>query len=625
MAGEIRMTPSTPTARWTLAAGAIAVVVACSVPLWMGLGAADLQNDEAIYSYAVDRMLDTGDWITPRAIPFDNAFLEKPPLKFWVVAGLMRLGVLPRDETGMRAVDALLGSIVFLYVYLLGCRLGGMACGLGADAILVTIGPVLFDHGLRSNNMDAATMAAYCGGIFHFARWVEGSRRDALAVAAWFAVGFLTKFVAALFLPLVCLLALAWRSGGWTAWRSRWREWVRPAALAVALTAPWFVWETLRRGRQFWHVILTEHVYARFTTGLDPSHLQPWSFYVSRTWQELATAGTSWLVVTGIAALAWAAWRERPWLARLVLAWAIVPLALISGGSSKLFHYAYPFLPALALGGGLVVSLVWRLIVSGPVARMIERLPAGPLRWGIVPAPARTPIQILLAAGALVAAGVAAATLVVGPLEWRLARARVFANSSALRPLVVATVLAWLSGARRVLPVLIGVVVVTLLLPITTYVRSLEHASREAHPLRAIRDCVLRMQDAEDRPVVFTSAQGLPHPYYYYLRHIGEWQWAPRASPDEIREHAHGRTLLILSDDEYEAAPAGWSVLLQVHDRPAPGAAAPAETSEPRVMPVSPYLGYVILLPERYRACADEVVAAHGAIMLGSRRVESAF
>src|SRR6188472_933975 len=80
MAGEIRMTPSTPTARWTLAAGAIAVVVACSVPLWMGLGAADLQNDEAIYSYAVDRMLDTGDWITPRAIPFDNAFLEKPPL-----------------------------------------------------------------------------------------------------------------------------------------------------------------------------------------------------------------------------------------------------------------------------------------------------------------------------------------------------------------------------------------------------------------------------------------------------------------------------------------------------------------------------------------------------------------
>src|SRR5436190_13447571 len=64
---EIHMTSSTPTARWTLAAGAIAVVVACSVPLWMGLGAADLQNDEAIYSYAVDRMLDTGDWITPRA------------------------------------------------------------------------------------------------------------------------------------------------------------------------------------------------------------------------------------------------------------------------------------------------------------------------------------------------------------------------------------------------------------------------------------------------------------------------------------------------------------------------------------------------------------------------------
>ena len=601
--------------RWTRIAGAIAVIVVCSLPLWVGLGTADLENDEAIYSYAVDRMVETGDWITPRAIPFDDPFLEKPPLKFWAVSGLMRLGVLPRTETGMRAVDALLGSIVFLYVYLLGLRLGGMACGFGAAAVLVTMAPVLFQHGLRSNNMEAATMAAYCGGVLHFTRWVEGSRRDALAVAGWFVVGFMTKFVAALFLPLVCVAALAWRSGGWTVWRSRWREWVAPTALAVAAIAPWFAWETLRTGRGLWRIMLAEHVYARFTTGLDPHHLQPWSFYVTRTWQELAAAGTSWLALAGIVALGRAAWRERPWLARLVLAWGVIPLVLISGGSSKLFHYAYPFLPAFALGAGLVVSLAWRLVTSSPVVRVAERLPAGPLGSTMIPAALRTPIRNLLAAGALACAGVAVATLVFGPLEWRAEGARVFANSGVVRPLAVAILLAWLSGARA-LPALTGVVVVASLLPLAAYGAGLRRASDEPHPLRAIRECAAGLPDAPRGPVVFTAVRGLPHPYYYYLRHTGSWRWARATSPAEVRHRAQdprGRTLLILSQPQYEAAAAGWSALSPVATTGPAAAADPAPAGGPRIVPVSPYPGVVILLPGRYGDCADQVQATGGA------------
>ena len=35
-----------------------------------------------------------------------------------------------------------------------------------------------------------------------------------------------------------------------------------------------------------------------------------------------------------------------------VLIWLVLPLATISAGTSKIYHYAYPYLPPAALAGG---------------------------------------------------------------------------------------------------------------------------------------------------------------------------------------------------------------------------------------------------------------------------------
>lgn len=145
-----------------------------------------MRNDEALYSYAVERILETGDWLTPRLIPDDGPFYEKPPLKLWIVAGAMKLGLVPQNETGLRYFDALFGGVAFLYVYTLGWRLAGVACGLLSVLLLFTLDPLLFAHGLRSNNMEAAVLLGYCGGAYHFLRWVEEQSRPrlhALAVA----------------------------------------------------------------------------------------------------------------------------------------------------------------------------------------------------------------------------------------------------------------------------------------------------------------------------------------------------------------------------------------------------------------------------------------------------------
>ena len=42
-----------------------AVVLLFCAPLFTGLRNRDLENDEAIYSFAVDRIVEVGDWLQP--------------------------------------------------------------------------------------------------------------------------------------------------------------------------------------------------------------------------------------------------------------------------------------------------------------------------------------------------------------------------------------------------------------------------------------------------------------------------------------------------------------------------------------------------------------------------------
>src|SRR6476646_12184898 len=74
---------------------ALVGVLFCA-PLFLGLDRQDLENDEAIYSFSVKVMVQAGDWLTPKSIPSEtSAFLEKPPLKFWIVGLPIHWGLLP--------------------------------------------------------------------------------------------------------------------------------------------------------------------------------------------------------------------------------------------------------------------------------------------------------------------------------------------------------------------------------------------------------------------------------------------------------------------------------------------------------------------------------------------------
>ena len=278
------------------------ILVLFGLPLFVGLGQMDLGNDEASHAFSVDRILETGEWVIPKASPHDDApFLEKPPLKFWLVAAPIWLGLLPHDEFGLRFWDAVFGAAAFLYVFALGRRLAGPACGLGAAFLLFGQWDLIFIHGLRSNNMEAALVLSYCAGMYHYVAWAgSGARggRHVYTIALAFALGFMTKSVAALFLPAVLLtVSILLTSVRQRVWADR-DVWIRASLLALALILPWYLSAWWIYGRGFWEVLFVEPVARLVIDGTV--HDQPWHFFLTSTYQYQSTAA---LVLMGLGAV----------------------------------------------------------------------------------------------------------------------------------------------------------------------------------------------------------------------------------------------------------------------------------------------------------------------------------
>jgi 4-amino-4-deoxy-L-arabinose transferase-like glycosyltransferase len=572
------------------------------LPLFVGLGRGDVQDDEAIYSFGVDRLLESGDWLAPKSSPHeDAAFLEKPPLKFWIVAGPIWLGVLPHNEFGLRFWDALFGGIAFLYVFAIGSRLAGPVSGGAAVLLLFVHWPLLFDHGLRSNNMEAALFLCYCGGVFHFLEWARGSRSGwhPVAVALHFVLGFMTKFVAAAFLPVVLAVATLMLPAARSRFAADRRRWMAAGGLAALLIAPWFIYAYLRFGATLWGIILGQHVYDRFTAYLDPAHLQPWYFYPQALYLRLVDAGSLVLVAGGLVLLAaHAVWR-RSLDSLVVLLWFLLPVTAISFGTSKLYHYVYPFLPPLALGGGFLAGSVLA-VAPVPIGRALRAWTAySTARLPSLTAVLRRPVvrSLLLAVGGI-AVGLAAVTLVFGPVRLDFGPLGTLRNSGVLRPSLVAIVFGVLAGVGHGAGRAVAVLLVAAMLPLPVYRATLARLGTERDPKRAASDCI-RFVQAESPGAAPGLYLDLPdrvigHPLYYYYRRIRPWTRAKSPTPSAI-----GRYLT----DPVERRPVlVWEPTYQEYRRMDRTAASPAMITFTDDV--------LLLLPGPYEVCAQDGRAA---------------
>ena len=311
-----------------------------------------------------------------------------------------------------------MGSVALLYVFAIGRRLAGPVCGVVAVLLLFTHAPLMLSHGLRTNNMEAPLLLQYTGMVYHYLAWRSAGPRGRghlMAIALYFVLGFMTKFVAALFAPLVLVLAVALSPDDRRRIATGWRSVGQVAILAAALIAPWFAYRYYAIGPRLFDLMFGEHVMKRFTAFLDPMHVQPWHYYLTELWRHLQTPAARALVVAGTVLILTRAVRRR-WIdGILVVLWFVVPVAAMSAGTSKLYHYLYPFLPPVALAGGYAAASIadwaWRLFQQ-PVealARARERaLPA----WS-----GHRRARAVLTAAGFAALALALATYFAGPLR----------------------------------------------------------------------------------------------------------------------------------------------------------------------------------------------------------------
>ena len=586
-----------------------------------GLGAKDLSNDEAIYAYAAESILETGVWLTPRASISDRPYISKPPLKFWMVAAGVRLGLISPDERGIRTFDAIFSSLALLYIFWIGVRLVDEVAGMGAVFLLVLQPMLMLHHGLRAGTMESILVLQFVSTVYHLIAWSpsEGRRGRVihiLIVAVLQGLAVLAK-PTALMVPValapMLMIDREWRQ---RAWRDRWL-WLSGIAVATAIIAPWFVAQTLRR-EAFWEGFIGQGVVQRYQEGLDPSHLRPWTYYGSFLHQELVDSGALPWVMAGALIWLFQVLRRRWTEGVLVLLWVLVPLALLSTSASKLRHYLYPSFPAVALFGGLTLS-----VLVGVGALLVDRLCKGrffPSRFSARLGAAMKPHLFVAAAGlsltiAAVAA-VAGSDDFVPVLIWWLGCACLALADPARRGWIATTL-----------------VILLALWPWARYPALIERLDKERAPLSAVRECVDELGATvilgpDQKGTLFyidgISPDILGHPYFYYFHDLDRWQLQAKANPAllSFRLFVEGHQAPTLMTAEayrafMEPATLDWAhsaaakLLVDVLE-----AGMPAELPDRLAFETPAALRLtrvtVLLLPGPYAICEEPALAAGG-------------
>ena len=229
-----------------------------------------LEPDEGRYAQIPREMLETGEWIVPTLQ--GEAYLDKPPLTYWLVAISYRLfGVSPESA---RLVPAICVHFTILLVYLIGRRSVGERSALWA-ALLLAVAPgfvgiarLLLLDGLL---VLCITASVLCG--------FEAVRTGRLKLEWWLAsaiasgFGFLTKGPISEVLLFVPLFAFGWLTHGGVA---RIKHYLLFFAIVFLVNLPWYVAIYLREPAFLRH-FFWEHNVMRFLQPFD--HLQPVWYY----------------------------------------------------------------------------------------------------------------------------------------------------------------------------------------------------------------------------------------------------------------------------------------------------------------------------------------------------------
>ena len=330
----------------------LALVTLSAAALYLfKLGAGALLDwDEATYAQIAREMAAGGHWLSPTWA--HQPFFKKPPLLFWLQAGLFHcFGV---SEFWARIPSALAAVAVVLLVYFIARRLASPAAGLLAAFALMTMNH--FDRAAREGMTDA--LLCFCIFLALYA-WLRLCREE----PAWFyllctavGLGIMIKGPAVLVGPAA--IAADWLILREPEKLIATRHYFLGALLLLAIVAPWHIWMIVHFGRAFLHQYVGIELATRVTTKFEGSGGGP-AYYL----RVILSGAFPWSFVALIALGRWI-WSKQ-WSDSLL--WILAGIVLIGYSVLPTGHqwYILPAYPALAIEVGRLLadsSERWRVV-----------------------------------------------------------------------------------------------------------------------------------------------------------------------------------------------------------------------------------------------------------------------
>jgi 4-amino-4-deoxy-L-arabinose transferase-like glycosyltransferase len=363
------LTPNAPTGEPPMSAIAVTIVIVVGWTLfgWHVAQRGLWSSHEGRAAQNAQTILDDGNWLVPRLFTgeIEN---QKPPLYYWIVAGLGILHDREVDPLCVRLPAAVAGVAGLVVVFYLGQSMWSIEVGLAAAGILACT--TRYAWLARVGRIDMPLCFVVALALFLF--WKSVDPKGTRPRLSWIfylllAVGMLLKGPVAVILiglPAVVYLLMMGMPilpGIQTGAAKTWRELriVPGAILFVVLSAPWFAYISwMTEGEYFWSFFVYHNV-ERAVGSSDALKSGPVWFYIPRLfvdafpWSLLLPA--CWIGL----------WRNRrdwlPWarsnkfepiLQPAVLflwVWGVSHFVFLSIVSFKRADYLLPAFPPVAL------------------------------------------------------------------------------------------------------------------------------------------------------------------------------------------------------------------------------------------------------------------------------------
>ncbi len=325
---------------WLLGLGLVLVAT--------GLGFRDpWPADEPRFALIARDMVRTGQWLFPQV--GGDWYADKPPLFFWLIAGVYRLTGSLRIAFLLPSLLATLGTT--LAVYDLVRRVWNRAAAFAAGWLLLVTFQFVWQG--RQAQIDAVLCLWTTLSLYGLLRHLLAGPHWGWHAAGWGAAGLgvITKGVG--FLPLLLLAInglLRWRGwGSRGALQFRGRQWIWGPLAFLAVFGAWLVPMLLSANTPelvaYRGEILLQQTIGRYAAAWQ--HRQPFWYFAVEVIPVL------WLPLTGLVPWCWPQWRAafsaKDVRTVLPLLWVLVVVAFFSASPGKRGVYVLPALPALVI------------------------------------------------------------------------------------------------------------------------------------------------------------------------------------------------------------------------------------------------------------------------------------